>query len=129
MSESKEEKLPFELTDEERKAIDEKCLELATKHGVAKVYPYVHVDKDRNNERIIGYISEPSYITKISLMDKSRNLGLHIASDELRELCLLRDESHPFTYGSEAFCDKYKLGVATFCTSVIDIALDGFKKK
>ena len=38
-------KLPFELTDDERKAIDEKCLELATKHGVAKVYPYVHVTR------------------------------------------------------------------------------------
>ncbi len=128
MPETKE-KLPFELTDDERKAIDEKCLELATKHNVAKVYPYVHVAAERDNERIIAYITEPTYITKISLMDKSRNLGLHIAADELRELCLLRDESHAFTFGSESFCDKYKLGVATFCTNVIDIALDGLKKK
>ncbi len=116
------------LTEQEREEIEKKAIELASKHNVSKVHYYVHVAHDRDNERIVAYVTEPNYLTKIALMDKARTIGLNMAADELRLICQLREESHPLTYGEHSECDKYKLGVSQMCIGVIDIALDMIKK-
>ena len=116
------------LTEQEREEIEKKAIELASKHNVSKVHYYVHVATDRGNERIVSYITEPNYMTKIALMDKARMLGPNMAAEELRVMCQLKEESHPLTYGESSDCDKYKLGVSQKCLGVIDIALDEIKK-
>lgn len=117
-----------ELTAEEIEQYEQTCQELATKYNTPKVHVCVQF-KPETNERIVSYVKEPNYETKLYLMDKSGELGMHMAGEELRKICQLRDESNSLTYGDAFECDKYKLGVAQFCLGIITIALNQFKKK
>lgn len=120
--------LPAELTAEEVASYEAKCQELATKYNVPKVHVCVQF-KPETNERVVSYIQEPNYPTKLHLMDKSGERGMHWAGEELRSICQLKEESDSLTYGDAYECDKYKLGVAQFCLGIITIALNQFKKK
>lgn len=130
---NEEQKLPFELSDDEKKQIVEKCAELAKKYECADVHACVQLrdggGEGKSNERIISYLKEPNYITKLAIMDKAAVLGTTMAADELRTMCQLQEESHPLTYGNSAECDYYKLGVTRFCIDLITYAIDVFKKK
>jgi hypothetical protein len=122
-------KLEKELTEVEIAELEKKCLELAEKHNVAKVYPCVQIKNDGSNERVISFVKEPNFETKLALMDISNSLGIHQAGNNLRMMCQLTEESNPLTYGEHWECDKYKLGVAQFCLGIIEIALNEYKKK
>lgn len=120
--------LPVELTDLEKEAFEKKCLELQEKLNVPKVHCCVQIKQDGSNERIVSYIQEPNYVTKLALMDKSI-MGGWMAAEELRMMHQLKDHSHSLTYGDAYECEVYKLGVTKFCQNLIVFATDQFKKK
>jgi hypothetical protein len=106
-----------------------KCVELAEKYNVPKVYVCVQFKiGDEERERIVSYIKEPDYMTKLVAMDKAGTHGMHLAAEELRMVNILQEESHPLTYGDSIECEPYKLGVAQFCLDIIKIALNVLKK-
>lgn len=121
-------KLEAELTPEELKMYEEKADVLAAKLSVSKVYPVVLIEKD-TFERVVAFLKEPSYITKIRIMDKATMSGIYTAADELRELSIIKEESNILTYGEGSECDKYKLGVTDFCLTLVQRVQNQFKKK
>jgi len=120
--------LPDQLTEEEIQALNEQALEYAKKYNVPKVHVYVSIEP-ATNERVIGFIKEPSYIQKLSVMDKITANMMFVASDELRSVLTLQEESDPRTYSTSNDCDKYRLGMATRCLAMIEVMKDDFKKK
>ena len=71
-----------QLTDKENAEFEAKATELAKKYGVTKVHVYVGIDSE-TDERIVGYIKEPSYIQKIFTLDKIATGGMFAAADSL----------------------------------------------
>ncbi len=129
MVERNETKLPEYITEEERKHYEEKCLELAEKYKVVKVHAFVTLRaNDPDNTRIVGYFHEPNYITKLTAMDKAMQQSPRIAANEISELCILREESSPEVYSDNPVNDRYRLGAAEFCMSIIKISTDLLKK-
>ena len=129
MSKETKEPLPIEITEEERKQYEERCVELATKYNVPKVHVCVQVKDDELNTRVVSYFKEPNYMTKLGLMDKAGTVGIHMAADELRLICQLKEESDPLTYSEHFTSDVYKLGLAQYCIGIIELISDKFKKK
>ena len=70
------EKLLPVISDEESQSYDAKCAELQTKYNASKVYCCVQF-REETNERIISYITEPNYTSKLVLMDKANDIGMH----------------------------------------------------
>lgn len=116
------------LSDEERKEYADKAEALARQKAVSKVHPVVQIDPD-SLERKVCYLSEPSYATKIRVMDKATTIGIYTAADELREACLIKEASDPITYGEAPECDRYKLGVTDYALTMVTRLQDMFKKK
>jgi hypothetical protein len=120
--------LPEELTEEEIKLYEEKAAQIAKSKNISKVHPVVLIDQD-TMERRVCYLTEPNYLTKIRVMDKAATHGVYTAGDELRQACLVREESDPITYGESPECDRYKLGVTDFAISLVRRLQNQFKKK
>jgi len=118
--------LPPTLSPEEVSEIEAKVKDLEAKHKT-KVFSCVML-RPVTNERVIAYIKEPDFRNKLILMDKASTLGAFQASDELRMLYLIREESHPLTYADSSEADTFKLGVVNFCTEMITMATDQLKK-
>jgi len=121
-------KLTPELTDEEFAFYKQKAESLAVKYGVSKVHPVVAIDPD-TFERVVCYIKEPNYDTKIRVMDKVQQIGGFSAGEELRQICTLKEESDPITYSDTSASDKYKMGILDECMSMITKIQNQFKKK
>lgn len=117
---------PEELTPEELATLDSNAIELAKKYGVSKVHIYVALGE--NNERIVGYIKEPSYLQKIYAMDKIASVGAFTAAEEMRAILTL-EESNELTKSTDSECDQYRLGMASTCLPIIQVAVNNFKKK
>lgn len=128
MEDTNQQVLTAELSQEEISTIETTCEELASKYRVAQVYPYVGIAKD-TNERVIGFIKEPSFPQKVFAMDKIANVGMFAASVELMEALTLKEESDPRTYGLSSDCDTYRLGMAGACVPIIKVSNNAFKKK
>lgn len=121
--------LPPELTPEEVAEIEANSVELAKTHQCGKVHAYVGIRSSHGNERVIAYIKEPNFQTKLGLMDKAAALGMHQAADELRQFCLLTEESHPLTKTEHPEGDPFKLGVVMKCLEIIEYSVNALKKK
>lgn len=124
----KDNKLTPELTEAEMSAFEKKAEELASIHRVSKVTPVVFIEPD-TLKRVVAYVKEPNYPTKVRVMDKMVTTGSYSAADELREACLIKEESDPLTYGEGPECDSPKLGVTTHMLSVVKVMQNQFKKK
>ncbi len=120
--------LTAELSQEEKDNYEQQAKELAAKYNVPKVHVYVGF-KPSTKERVVGFIKEPSFIQKVMMMDKITTAGMFIAGNELRESCTLKEESDPLTTGSSWECDEYKLGLNGFCTTILQVVQNEFKKK
>lgn len=121
--------LPVELTKDEIKGYEAKCVELAQTHKCSKVHYCVQLKRDGTNERVVSYIKEPSYQAKLALMSKVRPDNQFEVSDELRQLYLIQEASSPLTYGESSDCDPYKLGVVLKCVGLWDVYGEEHKKK
>jgi len=119
--------LPVELVEKEIATLEQNCVTLAAKHKVSKVHVYVGLGA--NNERVVGYLKEPSYLQKIYAMDKMNSQGLFSSSEEMRSTLTLKEESDPRTYSEENDCDVFRLGMASTAMSIINVAANAFKKK
>jgi hypothetical protein len=116
-----------ELTSEEIQAFSDVSEELSKKYH-SPVHPVVFIEPD-TFERTVAYLKEPDYIVKIRIMDKAATVGMYSANDELREMCMLREESNPITYGEGRESDKYKLGLTDYCIKFMKRAHNQFDKK
>ena len=116
------------LTDTERKMYEDKAQELATEIGVPKVHPVIFVHPE-TKERIVGYLSEPNFQTKLAIMDKSLMLGVYQAGEELARICLLKEHTDMRMYSEANACDDYRMGVVDKCLTLIGRYQDQFKKK
>lgn len=89
-------------------------------------------DKDGNydeNDLVVGYIREPSFLVKARAMDKSL-LGMGFsAAIEILDACLVKEHSDPRILCELPGKDKYRLGAAEFCRNKILIARDQSEKK
>lgn len=115
------------MTDKETQAIEAKCLELAAKYDTPRVHPYI--SEQEGQKPVIAFIKEPTYIQKMYAMDKLNSIGMLSAGDELRDILTIKEESDPITYGDTWQSDKYKLGIATLCITILEFAQNDFKKK
>ena len=125
---SDEIKLTAELSDDEFKMYSDKADLLAVSKNVSKVHPVVQIDPD-TLERKVCYLSEPNYVTKLTVMDKALTVGPYIAGEELRQACVIKEESDAITYGDSPECDRYKLGVVDYCILMVRRLQNQFKKK
>lgn len=117
------------LNDEEIAMYDNAAKGIAAKRSIHKVHPVVLMDPDDKWKRYVAYVSEPNYSTKISILNKSSQLGPWPAADEMREACILKEDSDPITYGESPECDRYKLGVTEYCMGIVSRFQNQFKKK
>lgn len=119
-----------EISEDEIKQYEEKCVELAKAVGASKVHCCIQLRRDDGSfDRIVTYIKEPNYMTKLALMDKAAMVGPMNAGEEFRLLCLLKEHSNPLAHSENEEYDKYKLGVTKFCVEIIELAQNEFKKK
>jgi hypothetical protein len=119
------------ITEDEKQIYEQKAIELAAKYKVAKVHVCVLIKSDSEDfERLVAYVREPDYMSKLALMDKASTLGIRMAAEELRMMfqCTGQDESHPYTCSDLAEFERYKLGVAEFCIGIVQISVDQLKK-
>ena len=123
-------KLTAELTAEETAAYDKRAAELATSHNDGrKVHPIVQIDSTNNFARSVCYLKEPNYVTKVRIMDKASTSGVYSAAEELREICVIKEESDPITYSEAPESDRFKLGVLDYAIGMISRLQNQFKKK
>jgi hypothetical protein len=125
----KKEILSDVISAEEQASYEAIAVELAKKYIVPEVYPYVAIDADNDNARVIGYLKAPSYLQKLMVMDKVATTGMFLAADGLRETLTLKEESDPKTYGETPDCDSYKFGMNERCLLIIEVAKNQYKKK
>lgn len=119
---------PVELSDEERAKYEALAIDLAKKHGVSKVHVYVGLEHE-TNDRVVGFIKEPTYIQKLFALDKIASTGLFMAGEELREVLTLKEESDPRTFEDLPSNDEYKIGMVGKCVAMVQVIQDAFKKK
>jgi len=105
------------------KDIFEKAQQLSTRFGV-KVHPFLLKNGD---DQVIGYVKEPSRLSKYRYLDKAMT-GAMSAALELLEVCLIKEESDPRITSEAPENDIYNIGAATFCASLLNIATDSLKK-
>lgn len=120
--------LSAELTPEELAGYQEDAAALAVKYKVSKVHVYVAIAPE-TNERVVGFLKEPSYLQKIVALDKIATVGPFMAGDELREVLTIREESDPRTFDISSNCDCYRMGMTGACIPIIDMIKNSFKKK
>jgi len=116
------------LTADELVGYKAKAKEIAERLGLSKVFPYIAIDED-TDERVVGYLKEPNYLQKLYAMDKMAKTGIFLAGEELRPELTIKEESDERTYSESSSCDKYRLGMATECVTMIEAAQNSFKKK
>lgn len=110
------------MTNEE---IECKAAELSKVHNV-KVIPLVFQVGD--GERVIGYLKEPPRFVKLRVMDKGMVSPITSAS-EVIDAYLIKEESNPKIYSESADCDPYYIGAVMEAYSLIQLAVNTFKKK
>ena len=124
-----EEKIIIEnLTPEEEASYDERAAQLAKEFNVSKVHVVVQVNPE-TGARAVCYLKEPNYLTKVRVMDKALELGPYMASEELRELSVIKEHSDPITYSDHPDSDGYKMGILDYCLGMIKRLQNQFKKK
>lgn len=122
------ETLEAKLSQEEIAFIESECVRLATEHKCGKVHACVQIYKTNGNERIISYMKEPNYTTQLYLLDKAAELGAHQASEDMRQMCIIKEASHPLTHIDTFEASKFKVGVVRFCMNLIKVVNDELKK-
>lgn len=81
------------------------------------------------NDLVVGYVKEPSFLVKARAMDKSLIGMAFTASIEILDSCLIKEESDPRILCETPGQDTYRLGAAEFCRCKILIAVDQAEKK
>lgn len=123
---------PKEIEDPMQAALD-KGKELEKQAGVP-VHTMVFFGKGADgkfdqNDLVVGYVKEPSFLTKARAMDKSLvGMGFS-ASVEILDSCLIKEHSDPRILCEIPGKDFYRMGAAEFCRKKIMIAIDQAEKK
>ncbi len=102
--------------------------QLALAKGFSKVHVCLQVDP-KTFERKVCLIQHPNFTTQLSIMDKMTQMGLFMGANDLRESCLMKEESDAITYGDSMECEPYKMGVVSFCVGIIETIRGQYKKK
>ncbi len=110
---------------EVKQQAEEKAEALAKQLGV-KVHPIGF--KDEHDGYITGFLKEPSMQVKLAILDKSM-IGAFTASEELLEVILLRQHSHPRLSSKRPEDDRLYLGAVMAAYDLIKFNVDIFKKK
>jgi hypothetical protein len=121
-----------EETDPIKEAL-EKGKELEKQAGVP-VHTMVFFSKGADgkydeNDLVVGYVKEPSFLVKARALDKSL-LGMAFsASIEILDTCLIKEHSDPRILCELPGKDLYRISAAEFCRKIILIAIDQSEKK
>jgi len=105
--------------------INAKAEELTLREGV-KVYPMIF--PQASGVDVVGYLKEPSRMTKIRVMDKAMSMPI-TASYELFEACLLSADSDAIFTSERPEHDAFILGATMAAYNLVIIAVDSYKKK
>ena len=116
------------LSDEEISVYEETASQLAKQKNVSKVHPVVLMFPPAWDRKVC-YITEPNYMTKVSVLNKASQIGPWIAAEELREICTIREASDAITYSESPESDMYKLGIVEYCMNMVTRLQNQFKKK
>ncbi len=122
---------PKELTKKEVEAkiaakaeeVKQHAAELSARLGV-KVSPVTFIVDGQASEFIIGYVKEPTRLTKMRAIDKVNQGQASFAYQELLESCLIKEESDARILSEKPEHDKYNLGAAQFCGNLLVMATD-----
>ena len=106
--------------------VDKKAAELSTREGVL-VHPMIFPQDE--GEDVVGYLREPSRLTKMRVMDKAMQGGQITAAYELFEAVLIRDASDPILTSEKPEHDKFILGATMAAFNLVTLAVDAYKKK
>jgi len=111
------------MTNEE---IECKATELSVKHGV-KVHPLIFAIPN-SEEKVIGYLKEPPRAIKLRVMDKGLTEPVTAASVVV-DAYIIREESDPRILSEASENDVYYMGACMEAYSLIQLAINQFKKK
>lgn len=113
---------------EVKKQVTDRAAELEKKYD-CKIHPLLfNSQDDGDGEWIIGFMKEPNRLTKIRVLDKTLT-GMMVASAELLEAIILKEESDPRIMSEAPEYDKYYLGAVMAAQSIIKYSANTFKKK
>jgi hypothetical protein len=118
------EKLELSPIDSAKVLAIEKAAELAKKHLV-NVYPIVF--EAGENDFVIGYIKEPSRLSKYRFLDKASS-GIMSAAAEVLDLYLIKEESDSRIYSNRSEDDEYNMGAAAECGALMKVSNSILKK-
>lgn len=120
---------PLQLTEEQRAEMEEKAKALAIQFNVPKVHPLAFYNPDTKTF-VECYLKEPNYMTKLVILDKVMSHGIHIASEDLRQACVITEHSDPITFSDAPQSDPFKLGVLNYISAeMVSTYTNQFKKK
>ena len=122
------ENLTPQLTEAEILAFETKAQEIAKQRGYAQVHPVVFIMPE-SLERIVAYLRNPSFTEKLYAMDQSAISGPWMASMNMMDLLLIKEESHALASSDAPQADNVKLGIVNYCLNLVTYYSNQFKKK
>lgn len=121
------EELPPELSEEEVAFYHAQELAFAEKYKTDIVRACVMISKD-DLSRVVCYLKDPEWLTKIKIMDMATQQGMYTAADYLRRLCTIESESDPRTFNPIKKDEKYKMGAVDYCLQLVERVINQLKK-
>jgi hypothetical protein len=116
-----------ELIAEFQQLIEAKAEQISARLAGVKVHAFFFKDPE-SGDLLAGYLQEPNRVTKLRFMDRLLQ-GPMIASSELLDVCLLKEDSDPRLYSEKPEHDIFYIGACTAARDIIKQSVDLFKKK
>lgn len=94
-----------------------------------KVHPLVFViEKEEDDDPVIGYVKEPNRMVKLAVMDKFTS-GFYSACAQAMETILIKEHSDPRISSERPEDDNYYMGAVMAVSEMIKFAANQVDKK
>ena len=117
-----------DLTPEEEAFYKQRCEELCKAHNTINVHCYVSAQRGADGNRVVGYFKEPSFETKLIILDKANQFTPLLAAHELMQSTLIREASSVEITSELPTFDPFRIGAVMFCLYIIKVHNNVLKK-
>lgn len=117
-----------DLTPEEESFYKKRCEELCKEHNTINVHCYVSAQRGADGNRVVGYFKEPSFETKLIILDKANQFTPLLAAHELMQATLIREASSVEITSELPTFDAFRIGAVMFCLYIIKVHNNVLKK-